>query len=71
MGAFPNWQKFAVHQRRQATGCIPTSYEIILRAAGIQGIDFNSFQDDFDIEEEAGLKFKEFASIEQFQVKAV
>ena len=27
-------------------------------------------QNDFDIEEEAGMKYKEFESIEQFQVRA-
>jgi hypothetical protein len=34
------------------TGCIPTGYEMILRAAGAQGIDFNSFQDDFDLDKD-------------------
>ena len=46
----PNWQTFASHQRRSATGCIPTGYEILLRAAGATGIDFATFQDEFDLE---------------------
>jgi hypothetical protein len=48
MSVFPDWQSFAVHQRRSESGCIPTGYEMILRAAGAQSIDFASFQDDFD-----------------------
>ncbi|MEX1028168.1 MAG: hypothetical protein WD049_09215 [Candidatus Paceibacterota bacterium] len=50
MSAFPNWQDHAVHQRRQQTGCIPTGYEMILRAAGAEGVDLDSFQDDFDLD---------------------
>lgn len=50
MSVFPDWQSFAVPQRRLATGCIPTGYEMILRAAGVQGIDFASFQDQFDLD---------------------
>ena len=52
MSLFPDWQRYAVTQRRGMTGCIPTGYEIILRAAGAQGIDFDSFQDDFDLEKD-------------------
>lgn len=48
MSAFPNWRDFAVHQRRRLSGCIPTGYEMILRAAGADGIDFSTFQDEFD-----------------------
>ena len=33
---FPGWQQFAVHQRRAATGCIPTGYEMLLRAAKVE-----------------------------------
>jgi hypothetical protein len=41
---------FAVAQRRPHTGCIVTSYEILLRAAGVTGIDLDAFQDDFDLD---------------------
>jgi len=47
--AFPEWEKFAVQQRFK-TGCIPTGYEMLLRAAGAQGIDFETFQDEFDLD---------------------
>jgi hypothetical protein len=52
VSVFPDWQQFAVHQRREKTGCIPTGYEMILRSAGAQGVDFRSFQDDFDLEKD-------------------
>ena len=54
MSAFPNWQRYVVEQRRPATGCIPTGYEVILRAANCTGINFDTFQDDFDLDK--GLK---------------
>lgn len=50
MSVFPNWQNFAVHQRRSRSGCIPTGYEMILRAAAADGVDFAKFQDDFDLD---------------------
>jgi hypothetical protein len=50
VSVFPDWRSFAVPQRRLATGCIPTGYEMILRAAGAQGIDFAAFQDQFDLD---------------------
>lgn len=49
---FPDWDKFAVHQRRPRSGCIPTGYEMLLRAAGATDIDFASFQDDFDLDKD-------------------
>ncbi len=51
---FPNWKKFAVHQRRPQTGCIPTGYEMILRAAKVKQVDFATFQDDFDLDKQLG-----------------
>lgn len=48
----PNWQKYAVHQRRSGTGCIPTAYEMILRYVGVEDVDFDSFQDDFDLDKD-------------------
>jgi|GEM_PF-909803 len=63
MNAFPGWQKYAVHQRRAKTGCIPTCYEILLRAAGITGIDYASFQDDFDLDQHGGAPRNNFTSV--------
>lgn len=56
MTVFPDWQRFAVHQRRSRTGCIPTAYEMFLRAAGAKQIDFDTFQDDFDLDIGLGIK---------------
>lgn len=50
MNVFPGWEQYIVRQKRQMTGCIPTGYEILLRAAKIDGIDFDRFQDEFDLE---------------------
>lgn len=47
--AFPNWKDFAVRQRRSATGCVPTGYETLLKAAGTTGINYSTFQEDFDL----------------------
>lgn len=52
VGVFPNWQDYAIPQRRLETGCIPTGYEMILRAAHARGIDFATFQDDFDLDKD-------------------
>lgn len=70
MRAFPDWQQYAVHQRRVKTGCIPTCYEILLRAAGIRGIDYASFQDDFDLDQHGGAPRNHFVSVaEEIQKK--
>jgi len=45
-----DWPRYAVPQRHARTGCIPTGYEFLLRAAGVEGIDFATFQDEFDLE---------------------
>lgn len=50
--SFQNWANYAVIQRRSTSGCIPTCYEMLLRAAGATGIDFQSFQDDFDLDKD-------------------
>jgi hypothetical protein len=52
MSVFPNWKEFVVSQRRPLTGCIPTGYETLLRAAGVSDVDFATFQDDFDLDKE-------------------
>ena len=53
MSAFPDWPKFVVKQKRPASGCIPTGYEMILRAAGVKNVNFTTFQDDFDLDQNA------------------
>lgn len=52
MNAFPNWQQYAVPQRRQVTGCIPTGYEMMLRAADVTYVDYSSFQNEFDLDKD-------------------
>ena len=47
---FPGWRQFVVHQRRARSGCIPTGYEMLLRAAKVEGINYERFQDDFDLD---------------------
>jgi hypothetical protein len=63
MSAFPDWAKFAVHQRRAGSGCIPTGFEMLLRAAGAKGIDFARFQDDFDLDQHGGQPQNHFVSV--------
>lgn len=63
MSAFPDWQSYAVHQRRPQTGCIPTCYEMLLRAAGVTGINYESFQDDFDLDQHGGAPRNHFVSV--------
>ncbi|MCB7130377.1 MAG: hypothetical protein J3T61_12665 [Candidatus Brocadiales bacterium] len=52
MSAFPDWEQYAVPQHRVQTGCIPTGYEMILRAAGVEAINFETFQDEFDLDKD-------------------
>jgi hypothetical protein len=63
MSAFPDWQRYTVHQRRPRTGCIPTCYEILLRAAGVTGINYESFQDEFDLDRYGGAPRNHFVSV--------
>jgi len=46
--------KNPVHQQCSGTGCIPTAFEILFRAAGKSGINFTTFQDDFDLDKNGG-----------------
>ena len=54
MSVFPNWEKYAVRQKREKTGCIPTGYEMILHAKGFSqtDIDYKTFQDVFDFDKD-------------------
>jgi hypothetical protein len=63
MSAFPDWKKFAIYQREEQTGCIPTGYELLLRAAGARGIDFSAFQEDFDLDRHGGEPRNNFGSV--------
>ena len=65
MNAFPDWKKYAVHQKRENTGCIPTAYEILLRAAHTPNIDFATFQDEFDLDQHGGNPCNNFKSVAQ------
>ena len=50
MSAFSDWEQYAVVQRRRQTGCIPAGYEMLLRAANVKNVNFDTFQDDFDLD---------------------
>ncbi|MBI4990664.1 hypothetical protein HZB96_01055 [Candidatus Gottesmanbacteria bacterium] len=50
MSIFPNWEQYAVSQKRPNSGCIPTGYEILLRAANVLYVDYATFQDEFDFD---------------------
>lgn len=52
MGIFTGWEKYAVRQIRPDSGCIPTGYEMLLRAAQVEKINFDSFQDEFDLDKD-------------------
>ena len=64
MSAFPDWEKHVVIQRNRETGCIPTGYEILLRAAGKE-IPCNNFQERFDQDSPRKNNFKSVATAVQ------
>jgi hypothetical protein len=47
-----DWIRFSVHQQRPFSGCIPTGYEYLCRSNGLEEINYNSFQDDFDFDKD-------------------
>ncbi|MGA2768658.1 MAG: hypothetical protein ABSF24_10145 [Candidatus Bathyarchaeia archaeon] len=49
MVELPNWEKIVVPQRH-GTGCVPTGYEWMLRYLGTKGVNFDTFQEDFDLQ---------------------
>ena len=54
---FPNWREHVVRQRDVKNGCIPTGYEILIRAAGrANEVEIDSFQEDFDFGADANFK---------------
>ena len=50
---------FVVQQRNPQSGCIPSGYEMLLRAGNVAGIGFESFQEDFDL----GIERNDFGSV--------
>ena len=53
MGGFSNWKDYWVPQRRSKTSCIAAGYEMLLRAKGAENINFDTFQDEFDLDKNA------------------
>jgi len=43
-----DWSKTRVQQRHES-GCIPTGYEWLIRYLKIQGVNLETFQEDFDL----------------------
>jgi hypothetical protein len=54
MAQLLEWSKTVVLQRRES-GCIPTGYEWIIRYLKIQGVNLESFQEDFDLGQDNGF----------------
>jgi hypothetical protein len=48
MAQLSNWSKTIVPQRHES-GCIPTGYEWLIRYLKIQGVNLETFQEDFDL----------------------
>jgi hypothetical protein len=44
------WNKTIVLQRHES-GCVPTGYEWLIRYLKIQGVNLETFQEDFDLEQ--------------------
>lgn len=44
-----NWQRIVVPQQHEK-GCVPTGYEWMIRYLGIQGVNLDTFQEDFNLE---------------------
>lgn len=52
MNFLPGWERHVVRQKRPNSGCVPTGFEILLRFAAVEGINFDTFQDDFDFDKD-------------------
>jgi hypothetical protein len=48
MAQLSNWSKTVVLQRHES-GCVPTGYEWLIRYLKIQGVNLETFQEDFDL----------------------
>ena len=49
-----DWSKTRVPQRHES-GCIPTGYEWLIRYLRIQGVNLETFQEDFDLGQDNSL----------------
>jgi hypothetical protein len=54
MAQLLNWSKTVVPQRHES-GCIPTGYEWLIRYLKIQGVNLETFQEDFDLRQDNSL----------------
>ena len=54
MAQLSNWSKTVVPQRHES-GCIPTGYEWLIRYLKIQGVNLETFQEDFDLGQDNGF----------------
>ena len=54
MSQLLNWNKTVVVQRHES-GCIPTGYEWLIRYLRIQGVNLETFQEDFDLGQDNSL----------------
>ena len=45
-----NWETSLVIQKDPRLGCIPWGYEWLLRVSGVKGINFETFQDEFNLQ---------------------
>jgi hypothetical protein len=50
MPYLPDWDKCLIEQRDLERGCIPTGYEWMTRVAGIEDVNLETFQEDFNLE---------------------
>lgn len=48
MAELSHWEDVVVPQRHD-TGCVPTGYEWIIRYLGIESVNLETFQEDFDL----------------------
>lgn len=62
MPELPNWNLHVVVQRDPDLGCIPTGLEWMLRVVRFSGIDFDRFQDEFNLQAK-GIAENNFESI--------
>jgi len=51
-----HWKDLVVPQKNKVTGCIPASYEWMIKYVGTNGIDFETFQEKFDLKERNSFK---------------
>ena len=45
-----NWKDVLVIQRDPELGCIPTSYEWMLRVSKVRGVNLENFQEEFNLQ---------------------